>query len=552
MSTGVRWTWRTIIALCLPVSATAQRVIRLPTASPADDEAHRTSLLLGWEPKDAVESTRLLRSASSLAAPGRDSAARMSFVAPVILAVTNSGLPYSYNDGALWSGRGTSGLLRAGVTASSGRLHVVIAPEVAISENRDFVAFSPDLPPGFALTRPGRSPFAAPWYYAPRNADAPWRFGTRHYARLEPGQSSAWIALPPGIDAGVSTENEWWGPGIRNALLLSDNAPGFPHLFARSRRPLQTRIGTFDARWLLGGLAESAFFDTVSSNDRRSFSAAAVVWRAPHGSPVDGLSVGIGREVIANARSWAGVLRRPLDFLASAPRSANVADSTTRDTTAGGRDQITSIFWQWAFPGAGFEFYGEVGRTELPVSLRDFLLYPDHSRGYTVGLQWIGNPAANTHLRVQAEATNIERASSFLSRPIGIWYASRAVPQGFTHRGQTLGAAIGPGASSQWLALDYLARTWDVGLVGQRVRWNNDAMYFAVTFDPTIGAGWCQHDVTIAPGVRGGASTRLGRVQGELLLQNRLNVFFQNAGGCPNNEYRRDLRNVALTIRYAP
>lgn len=56
------------------------------------------------------------------------------------------------------------------------------------------------------------------------------------------------------------------GSGIRNALVLSDRAAGFPHLFLRTAKPVDVGVGMFRARWILGGLTESLYFDEDPSN----------------------------------------------------------------------------------------------------------------------------------------------------------------------------------------------------------------------------------------------------------------------------------------------
>ncbi|MFX8805488.1 capsule assembly Wzi family protein, partial [Acinetobacter baumannii] len=55
---------------------------------------------------------------------------------------------------------------------------------------------------------------------------------------------------------GISSENLWWGPGIYNSLLMSNNAPGFWHLTFNSRKPLKTPIGDFEWQLIGGKLVE--------------------------------------------------------------------------------------------------------------------------------------------------------------------------------------------------------------------------------------------------------------------------------------------------------
>jgi hypothetical protein len=46
------------------------------------------------------------------------------------------------------------------------------------------------------------------------------------------------------------------------------------------------------------------------------------------------------------------------------------------------------------------------------------------------------------------------------------FYAGAATPQGHTQRGQVLGAATGPGSSTQHVALDWIAPRWQAGIFG--------------------------------------------------------------------------------------
>jgi hypothetical protein len=196
------------------------------------------------------------------------------------------------------------------------------------------------------------------------------------------------------------------------------------------------------------------------------------------------------------------------------------------------------------------ELYGEWGRAESPLSVHDFLEQPNHSQGYTLGMQWLGSELARTHgrLRVQAEATYLEQSTTYRFRPIGSWYTSHAVAQGYTERGQSVGAAIGPGSSSQFLAADHIAAGWQLGAYLNRVRWLEDA---ETQRNPSIyGAGYCSHDVAVLPGVRGRISTSAGIISADYSSGWRLNVFFDGPSNC--GERGRGARNKSLTLGFTP
>jgi hypothetical protein len=330
---------------------------------------------------------------------------------------------------------------------------------------------------------------------------------------------------------------------MRDALILTNNAGGFPHAFVRTARPLRTGIGDFEGRWIVGVLSESGYFDYDRSDDSRTLAAAAATYR-PSWEP--GLTLGVSRAVIAATSNGAKALLRWSDVWqpTDRPNSRPWSDSSF----TGGRDQLTSLFARWTFPRAGAEVYGELGRAEWPASLRDLLVDPTHTMGYLMGGQF-ARPwtRLGAILRFQGEFTFLERSTSYRYRPTQSWYTSRAAPQGFTQRGQVLGASIGPGSSSQWLALDLVSPTWRGGVFAGRWRLNADHMAAIPTYP--MGSGWCEFDVTLYPGLRGGyRDPRFGVVNAELLLEDRLNYLFQNNSGCPRGSSMRDLRNNTFRI----
>jgi len=206
-----------------------------------------------------------------------------------------------------------------------------------------------------------------------------------------------------------------------------------------------------------------------------------------------------------------------------------------------------SVFARWVFPESGFEAYVEWARMEAPRSLRDFATAPQHTQGYTLGVQWARRLAIPASLRLQSEFTYLEQTATFAERPPPSFYTGRATVHGFTHRGQVLGAMIGPGASSQWLAADLLWPAWQAGAFVGRVRTENDVMYRLVRPSPA------RHDVTLYGGVRGGLLHRLGDVAAELTVGRRHNYLFQNDGYNPGDRVRAiDVRNVTLELTVTP
>lgn len=477
---------RRFYLLCVIVAGTSWA-----DAAGAQQGASDAPILLGSEAEErlrlsqlhdtgSIASSMLLRAMSRVrtATPDTD-AWRARPLSPELRVVANSALPLSLNDGPLHAGRGINAMVTVGAELRYGRLRAVLAPQLVLEQNLPYQVIqfpqSPVLP---------RSIWANPFHPLPESIDLPLRFGDVPHRRVDAGQSS--IMVDAGrTEFGVATENVWWGPGIRNALILSSNAAGFPHLVARSREPLVTRFGAFEFDGLAGRLSESDYFDADPSNDRRSVLAGAVTWRPATARPI-----------------WVGLSR-------------------LRIAGTSGHDQMSSLFGRWILPASGAELYAEWARFEDPSSLRDFLEYPNHAEGYTLGLQWARPLSDGRSFRLQAEVSYLEPSASIRLRPVMTSYTSATVPQGFTQRGELLGAAIGPGSSSQWLAGDLFASAWRLGVFAGRTRYDNGTLY-----EPIV-PGFKLQDVSLFAGVRASTAYRGAHVALELTDTARLNYLYQ-------------------------
>jgi hypothetical protein len=475
-------------------------VTALQTIGGAADRDRRLAQLLGREP---AHGGWLLRAPSALT-PRAGNGLRV--LAPELESAWNSRIPFSVNDGPLWAGRGASARVMAGVDATAGPVRLILAPELVWSQNEGFDELLPA-----AWTEEERAAFVAPWLTGRHSVDLPWRPGARSVRTLYAGQSSLSLHAGP-VVAGAATESQWWGPGVRSGIVFSNNAPGFPHLFLRTGRPLRTPLGAVEARWLVGALESSGYMDGEGDEGGRSLSALGVTVQPPR---VPGLTLGVARAVYSPVSGWGRAAGRFTDVLGHWDAG--------RDSTGRAAEQMLALSARWVSPGDGAEVWVEWARRELPRSLRDLLVQPEHGQGYTVGAQ-LARPLGARVARLQAEHTYLEQSPSFRSRPTGSWYASTRVPQGYTQRGQVIGAAVGPGGSGQWLAADVVGRRMEGGVFAGRVRWANDVYY-----DKPGGPNrYRAHDVTLFGGARGAVDVAGARLTAEWTAGKRWNFLFQN------------------------
>jgi hypothetical protein len=310
---------------------------------------------------------------------------------------------------------------------------------------------------------------------------------------------------------------------------MSNNAAGIPQIYVRTRKPIKTAIGDIETRVLLGILTESRFFDDPGTGDYRAFNAAVATLRVPFDT---GLTLGVARSVYTTVDAPGAVFPHVVDFAVRWDQVSDTLSPRPKSPT----DQLLSVFGRWISPVAGVEIYGEWTKLFAP-GIRELLVSPDAHQGFTVGLQW-ESPIRFGALRLQAEATTLEQIPPTPGATTPIFYTSRFNPQGYTQDGQVIGAAIGPGASSQWLAFDFLGRVWRYGAFVGRTRVEDEVLYQQP--DPR----YFRHDVTVYSGVRGGARLPRADVSGELFVGRRYNYLF-----IPGNY---DVQNVTLRFRVTP
>ncbi|NIQ55240.1 MAG: hypothetical protein GWN71_18225, partial [Gammaproteobacteria bacterium] len=130
--------------------------------------------------------------------------------------------------------------------------------------------------------------------------------------------------------------------------------------------------------------------------------------------------------------------------------------------------------------------------------LDDLLMEPDHAQAYMLGFQKVV-PTGGRWLRIYGELAYLQSSTTYRSRrTVVTFYTHTPLIHGYTHRGQLLGAAIGPGSDAQVLGADLFADWGRLGLYVERIRHDNDAYYdtWARYY------GYRGHDLELTTGVR--------------------------------------------------
>jgi len=433
-----------------PIRAQASSVTMLDFATGSEYEDYLRALqiagkvpLYPWSirgfSRREIERLALADSTGPWALKNRFSRSNLA-AGPLTLGGTfNSAYPYGANDGPLWAGRGLTVAASGGVSGHIGPLSFSLAPMAFRAANRPF-----DL---LANGQTGNLAYGHGTYAT--SVDLPQRFGNKPYSRLDPGTSFLRLDTRL-ITVGVSTANEWIGPATEYPFLLSNNAPGFPHLFVGTGDPLNVWIGRVQGRAIWGRLDQSDYSPVSGSTQYLSAAEPGTIRLAtslegvfqPRGMP--GLEVGLARFFhVPNA-----VGEPSGDFWKKPFFVFFQKNEISRGDTLGAENQLASVFFRWVFPHSGFEVYGERGYEDQFYDFREFIENLDHDREYMLGFQKVLRTRPEGFDVLRAELINYQLSTLARIRYDGAVYLHGTLRQGHTNRGQLLGASAGVNAAA--------------------------------------------------------------------------------------------------------
>jgi len=390
----------------------------------------------------------------------------------------NSDHPEGINDGSMIPSRGYQTLVSGGFYAKYGFLSLQFYPELVYAENRDFQGF-PDKQPD-NVWRNYNSFFL-------NTIDIPEKFGNNPYKKALWGQSSIRLTFGA-VSFGLSNENLWWGPGVQNALLMTNSAAGFKHLTLNTVRPLLTSIGSLEGQIIAGRLDQSGFPNLDPQRlllHKTTYNPKPNDWRYLNGIVISyqpkwvpGLFMGATRSYIIYSKDLGTGIKDYLPIITPITKKADGGNSED----AIPRDQLASVFMRWVAKESHQEIYFEYGREDHSYDLRDFLLEPSHINAYILGFSKLIVIKKHLHeyIQVNVELTQLEQAlstylrSNFSSPGSFGWYHHGLVYDGYTQQGQYLGAGIGSGSNMQSINLSWVKGFKRIGIQIKRVVQNND------------------------------------------------------------------------------
>jgi hypothetical protein len=404
--------------------------------------------------------------------------------------VNNSLLPQNWNDGNMYPARGWQERYTIGLQLKLGIIDINIQPEWLKVQN---------IPQEFYPGNPEDGNFMPKYFGSVANVIDNYRqFGTRKIDTFSFGQSRIGLKLGP-ISVGYSNQNNWWGPGLRNSIVFTNNAAGFKHLYLNTNKPIKSFIGNFEFSAIAGILDTNWFEDpdvplmqsiwsggiAQKNLDQRKIDAITVNWQFKW-IPSLYLGYAYSRQYYKNQTQPYG---QPYSFF-------------SKDFT---KVELGSLMFRFLLPKDHAEFYGEMGiPNKAPWPWKFFEKSP--KTGFVFGVTKITKFKKNTsYLKLNVEMTQLQLynpkdmfypGSAFVGGLPNSWYTNDIIKQGYTNQGQILGASIGPGSNSQTINVSYHYKYNHIGIMVERISQNNDffsVVYYSGKFGqfvPNLGQVW--------------------------------------------------------------
>ncbi|MCX6331865.1 MAG: hypothetical protein NTZ82_04435 [Bacteroidetes bacterium] len=385
----------------------------------------------------------------------------------------NNFLPYGSNDGNMYPARGKQERFSAGANIRWGILDINIQPEWVRLENIEQELFKGNENDRNWWTR----------YYkiVANNIDDFRQFGKLPINSVSLGQSRIGLSTKK-WSIGISNENIWWGPGQRNSIIYTNNAPGFIHAYLQTNKPIITGIGNFEFKMISGKIDSLNWINP----DQRMMCA---IWPGAIIPKINEQRV-MHAFTINYSPKWFPNLY--LGYAYSTQHYSRDTDQLiepfTMAKTNNDKYSIGTMMMRLKLPKEHAEIYAELGQPRSMGLPWDF--FKDSAiNGFVFGIKKLFiSPNNKSYFEFNFEATQLQLMDAkeiFVGGdPFGTpknnsFYTSPIIRQGYTNEAQLLGASIGPGSASQTISVSWNKGLNKIGLIVERVNHNTDFYHVA-------------------------------------------------------------------------
>ena len=182
-----------------------------------------------------------------------------------------------------------------------------------------------------------------------------------------------------GFGGGFSNANMWWGPGMYSSLMMTNNTTGFGHLMLGTINEKRIKDWGFNGRYIFSKFGKKS--------DSKPYYSGFIFNTTYYSKPI--ITFGFARTFLSGGKNTnydIGMLEAallPFEFV-------NIEKSENQEDILNPVDQNYAGYINLRFPESGLVMFLEYGRNEGPGSFKDFILHPDHSRAFILGVRKYG------------------------------------------------------------------------------------------------------------------------------------------------------------------
>ena len=333
----------------------------------------------------------------------------------------NSDAPNLENMSNRWIGKGVSFFTSANIAYNSEHVFASIEPYYFISQNDDYD--EPQRLPKFSHLNDNRPHIETP------------------YTSVGVRETQLYLKHN-GFGGGFSNANMWWGPGLHSSLMMTNNTTGFGHFMLGTINEKRINNWGFNGRYILSKFG-------IKSKSEPYYSGF-IVNTTYYSIPT--ITIGFSRTFLSSGKntdydiSLLEAALLPFEFVKIVkPNNQNDLLNLASQTFAG--------YINLRFPNSGTVLFLEWGRNAGPKSLKDFIITPDHSDAFTIGVRKYGL-FNNINLFVALEYTNLAHSSFWKMKETHDWYGDIQFDY-YTYDGRHWAAHSGPDSDDFTILFGY-------------------------------------------------------------------------------------------------
>ncbi|MEE9572978.1 MAG: capsule assembly Wzi family protein, partial [Candidatus Neomarinimicrobiota bacterium] len=333
----------------------------------------------------------------------------------------NSDAPNLENTSNRWIGKGVSFFTSANIAYNSEFIFASIEPYYFISQNNDYI--EPQRLPIFSQLNDNRPHIETP------------------YTSIGIREAQLYLNFN-GFGGGFSNANMWWGPGFHSSLMMTNNTTGFGHLMLGTINEKRIKNWGFNGRYVLSK------FD--KKNASKPYYSGFIINATYYSIPT--ITVGFARAFLSGGKNT----NADISLLEAALlpfEIVKIERPNNQEDLLNPVDQTFTGYINLRFPKSGTVLYLEWGRNEGYKSFEDFILTPDHSDAFTIGVRKYGL-FNNINFFAATEYTNIAHSSFWKMKATNDWYSNSQFDY-YTYDGRLWAAHSGPDSDDLTILIGY-------------------------------------------------------------------------------------------------